>query len=301
MKETFSQDCKKLSSNKTNNKETEYKETEYKETNPSINERSYKNLGTLSRGSKVPDPQTKKHGIALELSKKEPTRATFTFEGWSRTPAGKVVYKPGDRYTIDASTTLYAVWKENVYTITYNTYGGKNVPAQQKKTHDVDLTLSTMRPTLDGHIFKGWSTARMGKVMYNPKDIYKSNANITLHAVWETGTYNVTYDANGGSGGPTRQAKKHGSTLELTKDTPTKKGSYFAGWSTTKSGKATHFAGGKYTANASIYLYAVWKSTYTITYHANGGYSEPGEQTKRSDTSLLLSKIEPKRSGYTLQ
>ncbi|MFR5620003.1 MAG: InlB B-repeat-containing protein [Clostridium sp.] len=63
-------------------------------------------------------------------------------------------------------------------------------------------------PTRTGYIFKGWSTSSTAtKASYQPGDNYTSNSNVTLYAVWEKIQYNISYDANGGSGAPSDQSK----------------------------------------------------------------------------------------------
>lgn len=79
-------------------------------------------------------------------------------------------------------------------------------------------------------------------------------------------SYNITYNANTGSGEPGSQTKWYGETLKLSTTVPKLDGYDFMGWSTTQStpgsGTATYTAGGSYTANSAATLYAVWKRAY---------------------------------------
>ncbi|MBP3301465.1 MAG: peptidoglycan DD-metalloendopeptidase family protein [Clostridia bacterium] len=69
----------------------------------------------------------------------------------------------------------------------------------------------------------------------------------------------VKYNANGGSGAPKQQLKNYGSSLTLSSTKPTRSGYVFLGWSTSSSAtSATYKAGGSYTANKNVTLYAVW-------------------------------------------
>ena len=73
-------------------------------------------------------------------------------------------------------------------------------------------------------------------------------------------TYKVTFNANGGSGAPAAQTKTYGVNLTLSSTKPTRSGYTFLGWSTSSSATtATYAAGGTYTANAAVTLYAVWE------------------------------------------
>lgn len=89
-------------------------------------------------------------------------------------------------------------------------------------------------------------------------------------------SYPVTYDANGGdtSSIPAAQVKYQGETLELSATIPTRPGCTFLGWATAADGTGTAYAaGGSYTANAALKLYAIWL-----------GVSVPTIETQRTDS-----------------
>lgn len=137
-------------------------------------------------GSGAPAAQSKWHGEALTLSSTKPTRTGYSFQGWATSStATAAAYQPGASYTANETKTLYAVWKANTYTVTYNANGGKNAPAAQTKTYGTNLTLSTSKPERAGYTFKGWATAATSSVIaYQSGGTYTSNAAITLYAVW---------------------------------------------------------------------------------------------------------------------
>lgn len=112
--------------------------------------------------------------------------------------------------------------------------------------------------------------------------------------------YKVNYNANGGSGAPASQIKYDGVPLTLSSSIPSRNGYEFLGWSTSSSATtATYQSGSEYTNNSNLTLYAVWKAnTYSIEYDANGGSGAPATQTKEHGKSILLSSIEPVRTGY---
>lgn len=137
-------------------------------------------------GSGSPASQTKWYGTDIALSSTKPTRTGYTFQGWASSSNGSVVYSAGAKYTSNASTTLYAVWKAITYTVNYNANGGSGAPSAQSKTYGVNLTLSNVSPTRLNYNFKGWSTSASSiAVSYQPGDTYYTNAAITLYAVWE--------------------------------------------------------------------------------------------------------------------
>ena len=79
-------------------------------------------------------------------------------------------------------------------------------------------------------------------------------------------SYNITYNANTGSGEPGSQTKWYGETLKLSTTVPKLDGYDFMGWSITQSspgsGEVKYAAGGSYEDNAAATLYAVWKRAY---------------------------------------
>ena len=89
--------------------------------------------------------------------------------------------------------------------------------------------------------------------------------------------------------------------LTLSSTKPTRSGYTFLGWSSSSSATSpTYYAGGTYTANASITLYAVWsRITYTVSYDANGGSGAPFSQIKYYGQVLTISNTVPTRDGYT--
>ena len=95
-------------------------------------------------------------------------------------------------------------------------------------------------------------------------------ADITVTCVSANEAFDVTYDANGGSGAPSAQEKRKDTDLTLSSDVPTRTGYTFAGWNTAQDGSGDSYApGATYTANADVTLYAQWTapaaSTYTVT------------------------------------
>ena len=71
------------------------------------------------------------------------------------------------------------------YTVTYNANGGSDAPAQQLKSENIELSLTSTVPTRNGHNFLYWTTASNGSgTRYSPGDTYTDNANMTLYAQW---------------------------------------------------------------------------------------------------------------------
>lgn len=138
-------------------------------------------------GSGAPSSQTKWYGTNLTLSSSKPTRTGYSFQGWGTSSTDTSVdYSAGATYSANASIALYAIWKANTYTVSYNANGGSGAPSSQTKTYGVNLTLSSTKPTRTNYNFKGWGTsASSTTVSYAAGASYTANAAITLYAIWE--------------------------------------------------------------------------------------------------------------------
>lgn len=88
-----------------------------------------------------------------------------------------------------------------------------------------------------------------------PYSGYTFTGNITMS--WSR--YTISYDANGGIGAPSSQTKTYDATLTLSSTKPTRTGYTFKEWNTLIDGSGTVYeAGGNYTDNSNIVLYAMW-------------------------------------------
>ena len=74
-----------------------------------------------------------------------------------------------------------------------------------------------------------------------------------------TRTFTVSYNANGGTGAPASQTKTYGVNLTLSSTIPTRAGYAFKGWAKSSTGAVAYPAGGTYSDNSAVTLYAVWE------------------------------------------
>lgn len=172
------------------------------------------------------------------------------------------VDRVGGTMYVSTTHTVPALAK---YTVSYNANGGSGAPASQTKTHGVDLTLSTARPSRTGHDFTGWATAANGSIAYQPGAKYTANANVTLYAKWSPHTFTIKFDANGGSGGaPTSLLQSYGKSIDLLTVTPPTRENYtFIGWSRSSVATTAEYPADDIVAfNANVTLYAVWELNY---------------------------------------
>lgn len=289
--------------------------------------------------SNMPGDQTKTFDEKLMISSNKPTRKGYNFAGWSTSANGNVVYQPGAEYKNDqngGTVTLYAKWTAWKHTVTYD----KNVPANSKKTdvknmpgnqtkiYDQNLTLQSNVPTRIGYTFVKWTTNKDGTgTAYQPGSQYSYNRDsdggtVTLYAVWTPWKYKVQYDKNVSadsssqtvSNMPTDQTKTEEVVLTLSSNKPNRNGYIFNGWQAQINGKAVDYQPGAKLSydvddkdGSTIILKAQWTPwKHTVHYDKNVPANSssqtvtnmPEDQTKTFDEKLNLSTKIPKREGY---
>ena len=105
---------------------------------------------------------------------------------------------------------------------------------------------------------------------YTPNE--QNNGSITLYAEWNTNTYIIEYDKNGGAGTMESSVHTHGIYKNLSANAFYKTGHDFIGWATSATGRVVYEDGESVvnltSSNAEIVsLYAVWQAkTYNIVY-----------------------------------
>lgn len=172
----------------------------------------------------------------------------------------------------DDRTVIVASPPVLTWTITWNANGGTG-GGTTTQTRGVAHTAPSpgTREGFDFAYYRYPETGGPNSEFVASGGTYNPSSNMTWGAVWTTKTYTVSYNANGGTGAPSSQTKTHGVTLTLSSTTPTRatvgSTSYtFNGWNTAADGTGTNYsAGGSYTANAAVTLYAKWTATTVST------------------------------------
>ena len=255
-----------------------------------------------------------------------------TFLGWNTAADGSgttyTTSPPNNTFTINANTTLYALWG---YNVTYNgnaSQGGTSGSAPAPTTAYAATTSVSilgnvgLPPYTNSSItkvFAGWNTSLDGTGTYYPagSTLVVPYANTILWAQWydSAGTnYSVTYNGNGSTGGavpvlPTNYKQYQpvsisGNTSSLTNGSLT-----FNGWNTAANGTGTIYpvTSNGFTMPASnVTLYAQWVNAsvpYTLTYSGNGstGGSVPVAPTSYSSgaSATILGQNNLVKSGYS--
>lgn len=119
------------------------------------------------------------------------------------------------------------------------------------KTFTVARSTSDQVLTVSGSVYNG--SGYLGGTS-------SCSASVTVPALE---SWQVSYDANGGSGAPAAQTKYYGRDLVLSSVKPSWSGRTFQGWATSASGAASYAPGSTYSGNAALKLYASWKVDYT--------------------------------------
>lgn len=130
-------------------------------------------------------------------------------------------------------------------------------------------------PTREGYTFSGWSVEKVGKELITENTIVNIDIEHTLYAQWNTKSYTVRYHANGGEGTMVDQVIKYDAIVSLSKNTFTKTGYNFYGWSLTEDGEKSYNDMDSVVnlkLEGVIDLYALWvEDSYTVTFDYNGG------------------------------
>ena len=249
-----------------------------------------------------------------ELSANSYTRTGYTFAGWATTEdAADAEYtdkqKVQNLLDEDGQTiTLYAVWKADSYTVSFDPNEGSG------DTEDITVTYGKAYGKLPdvsrtGYQFAGWYTDKEEGTEITEESIVEITADVTLYAHWTANKFTVSFDTNKGSGSSTpttvssinvNYGDSYGNLPVTGRD-----GYTFNGWYTASSGGTEVKAATKVSLTADQTLYAHWTAnSYTVTFNTGAGAFTDGttstgiDQTYDSNYQL---PAEPAREGYTFE
>lgn len=173
-------------------------------------------------------------------------RTGYTFQGWNSKKDGTGTAYQDEQKAIfndqeDGNTVvLYAMWKGNSYTVTYDGNGASSGTTKNSKhTYGTGSALNDNGFQRTGYKFAGWNTQKDGKgktykAGAKVTDLAtKQNGTVVLYAKWSAVKYNITYKLNGGK--LASSAKKvYTITKAFNLPVPTRKNYDFDGWYTDK-------------------------------------------------------------------
>lgn len=269
-----------------------------------------------------------------------PTRTGYTFNGFTfsngsgqKNTTGATYYINGESPEDNASSsnnststyvfngdyagdvTVTANWTGNTYTVKYNGNGATS-GSMSSSTHTYGtpkaLTANSFNKT--GYSFIGWNTAANGSgTFYSDKQSISTlitSGEIELFAQWGQATYQVIFNANGGSfisSGFDPVNYTVGSTYTLPTGTITRQSYVFLGWSKSSTATSATYSNGANiqdlgTAGTTVTLYAVWREKkFTIKYYANNGATTNSSTQYTATSSNAISTLPSgwTKSGYS--
>jgi uncharacterized repeat protein (TIGR02543 family) len=197
--------------------------------------------------------------------KQEGVRIGYTFTSWNTKPDGSGTrIAPSDKLQIGAlDITLFAQWKVNQYTLTYDANGSKIGRIPISITKDFNSTVVVEAPSRvfarRGYDFYAWNTARdgSGKTFKAGEPLTLGASDQTLYAKWVPKEFQVTYLNS--SSNPLPKGQFHADGVIATSPIPPlRQGYIFKGWSS-RANKSDilsfPYLPGVY---RNVTLYAVW-------------------------------------------
>ncbi len=212
---------------------------------------------------------------------------------------------------IGKNKNLYIEWQGIEYNVKFDSnFATSGTMADQVIRYGQSVAaLQSNTYSKTGYTFMGWATTREradhGTVDYVNESTFTMNSinGVTLYAVWQARQYQVTFNANGGSGTMEPQTITYDSASALKANAFTRAGYTFTGWNTAEDGSGMSYPDVcSYTMiNEGITLYAQWTAnTYSVKFDSNGGNS--GEAMAnlqiKFDSSKLLTTNTFTKQGY---
>ena len=116
-----------------------------------------------------------------------PVKTGYTFKGWFTAKTGGSLYST---VTITSSTTFYAQFAANKYTVTWDLGTGQSETTEQTYGEKLLLPKDPKRKNAE---FLGWFTEKDGGTEVDSNTIYTTDGEITYYAHWEiTEVFSVT-------------------------------------------------------------------------------------------------------------
>lgn len=248
--------------------------------------------GNGATGGKT-DPQTGKTDEKINVRDNGFTRDGYMFVTWNTQAGckGKAV-NPGDEWTLQGSSTLYACWAGTAQTLAYHGNGatGGNTAAQSGKTGD-ELTTNANGFTRDGYTFVRWDTAKdgsgtaYGEGKNGVSQYVMKPAGNDLYAIWKANPATIQYrnDWPNTTGSTPDTTGNTGDTVTISQNSFDRPGYTFTGWSTSKRGDPSLQPGDKHTLEPrTTTVWAQWKADPAhLVYNSNIG--TVGSETKTVD------------------
>lgn len=251
------------------------------------------------------------YDVEKKLTANAYTKEGYSFKEWNTKADGsETIYldkAPVKNLTSknNGTITLYAQWKADKYTVTFDANGGSVDTSEKKVTFDKTYgTLPT--PKRKGFTFKGWYTQPTSGDRVKKGTTVSTAKNHSLYAHWTENEYTITYNANGGTTSAGTATYHYGDEVSLNL-TASKEGYTFIGWaespdadraliSLTMPDLATS-ENTDYSSDWELTLYAL----YSIAVSDVANHTYPSyERIKDNEVSLYVSKDTSISKKYNL-
>ena len=209
---------------------------------------------------------------------------TFTcegkiFAGWATSAGGAVVYEDGAAITTETDLDLYAVWSD-AYTVTLRN-GDTDTTVLVPQNSAIGSRIPA-DPTKKGYTFEGWFN---GEEKLTAETVISGDVIYT--AKWSPITYTIAFSGGeGGQGAMDSISATYDQEVTLPKNTFTRPGYYFNGWSASSGASSGSYADEKPVKNLTtkqgetVTLYAAWYGLpVNVTLHPNYDGAENGTRT----------------------
>ena len=225
----------------------------------------YKIIYNANGGENAPEAQIKFNDIDLTLSEDVPTRTGYTFIGWAKSSSAVTAeYLNGGIYTENKAIQLYAVWKVNEYTVTFD-YNAPNYTENETIKRNYNSKLGTLPTgTREGYVFDGWYTEKINGTEVSSTTVITGD--VIYYAHWTAIKYTVKYDGNGSTSGEMEDKEvSYDETFDIATNAFSKTGYSFKEWNTTTSGSGISYKEGATVSNLTsianniVTLYAIWE------------------------------------------
>ena len=261
-------------------------------------------------------------------------RTGYTFDGWYTEKNGGTKITSTSKVDFNGLKTLYAHWKVNTYTISYNLDGGAH-GSSHPTSATYDKTITINNPTRVGYTFNGWTITGMDATTHiygtattkatslsgRKETIYKNlratAGRVTFKATWVANKYTIAYNLDGGAFGANHPTSAT-YNVAVTINNPTRTGYTFNGWTITGMDATTHNYGSATTTATSlsgrketsyknlratagtVTFKATWKiNTYNVTWNGNGGSVTKNGATRVNYNNNVGTLGTASRTGYT--
>lgn len=182
---------------------------------------------------------------------------------------------------ISAKKTIQCTERIPMYRIVYHLAAGQKTEANEEEIYNNKVPYILQEPAAgkEGYTFGGWYTAEDYKTKITEIPA-QTTGEVHIYAKWIARKYTVIYDSNTPEGAKVTgkmpmQVFSYGQPAALSANKYACKGYAFMGWQTADgtfyADKEKVSVRTEGAADDTVYLYAIWQQTFTVSYDTQGG------------------------------